>query len=112
MAGIDTYSASGSVTVGIWAKRTAGWQKVMNKTHLVGGPVNAAGQYTWPFSVSDFSVQLGSDVKAVGLTIETFSGDSAALTSFSKLAWQASGSASGTRSATPNGEKTTVTVSP
>jgi len=110
---MPTYNYSGAVEITIWAKRSAGWQVVNSDSAYVestGWNDGAAKTFNW--SITDRVYQLGSNVLAVGIDVTTMSGGSATLTSFTKLAWQAQGSSGGSSSATPNGEKTTVTVSP
>lgn len=108
-----SYTYGGTVSVAIWAKRSAGWQKVSDDYVFVdGGSYASGGSRTFPWSISNRVYQLGSGVLAVGVTVEFTSGVSATLTDFTKLAWQAQGTAASVRSATPNGQKTTVTISP
>ncbi len=107
------YNYEGSVTIGVWVKRSAGWQKVATRYTGVGPyTYSTGGSRTFNYTGSG-SVNLGSDVQKVGLTVEgTSVGTSATVTDFTKLEWQAAGTAAGDRSATPNGQKSTVTVSP
>lgn len=107
------YEYSGSVEVGFWAYRTAGWQLVTSEHVFVdGGIYSDPGLRSFSWSITDRVHQLGSDVQKVGVTVESVNGYSATVDSFTLLAWQAQGSSGDTRSATPNGEKTTVVVTP
>lgn len=107
------YDFVGSVTIGIWAKRTAGWQKVATEfVEVDGGTYTSPALRTFNWFRDNVTYQLGTNVLAVGLTVDGVNANSAAITTFNKLAWQAQGTASSIRSATPNGQKSTVTVKP
>jgi hypothetical protein len=105
------YQVSGNLVVGIWAKKGGVWAKIMNRNvTLYQNAYSDAGPHTLNWTLSgDFD--LGTGVQAVGLTVESHDGVSADVLDFVSLAWQGVAT-SGTRSATPNNEKSTVTVSP
>ena len=105
------YRYDGTVTVGIWAKKGGVWQKVAQDVVTISQ--GAAGVSTATIGwFQDAVYQMGNGVQAVGLTIDSFSGSAAALTAFNHTIWQAQGSGSGERSATPAGQQATVTVRP
>lgn len=108
-----SWSYEGSVTVGVWAKKGGVWQKIaQDYVYVYGGdgyPTGGAKPFSWSW---DNTYQMGSGVQAVGLTIDSYSGSAAAITAFSHTLFQAQGAAGGDRSATPGGQKSTVTVRP
>lgn len=108
-----SYEYSGSVEISIWAYRSAGWQQVTTEWVFVdGGTYSDGGLKSFSWSIANRVLQLGSDVQRVGVSVASFNAYNATVDSFTLLSWQAQGSSGGVRSATPNGEKTTVIVSP
>jgi len=102
---------NGSVTIGIWAMVAGAWSKRAERSEFIYQTVPSGGQQT----VSWFhqsGVDLGvTGVQAFGVTIESHSGISAAVTDLASVSWTAQ-AASGERSATPSGQSTTAVVSP
>ncbi len=105
-----TYYVNGSVTAGIWAKKSGVWSKVANKGVFIYQTVSSGGTKTVNWSFFD-SFDLGSGVEEFGVTIESHTGTAAALTDFDGVSWTAT-SASGERSATPSGQSSTAVVNP
>jgi hypothetical protein len=107
-----SYQVSGSGQVGLWARVSGTWTKV--GTAYVQGYNNSfasAGTYAVPYTLYQ-NVTVTGPVDAFRVTCDSLdSGLSMNLTSFDYVKWQ-SMSASGTRSATPNGEQVTATVRP
>lgn len=104
------YYVSGSVTVGIWAKKAGSWVHLADHTVLIYQEVVGAGSRTvTQIATEDFS--LGTGITDFGLTIEGFEGTGAALVDFISASWSAT-TTSGERSATPGGQFSTVTVIP
>lgn len=108
----------GSGTIRVWALKNGAWVVVAlipyNWYELFGNPSNQDNNQQASWSTYD-TIQMGSGVQgiAVGLPSPTESiGRNAALSSFGPTDWQAQGSGSGVRSATPNGQKTRVSVRP
>lgn len=114
------FAGSEQLTLGVYSKQNGIWSKKVTKNVSVNGfPSSAATTYkTWSYSGT---VNLGysstAPIQAVGVKIESFThnylnSDTPTLNTFSKLAWTAQGTASGTRSATPNGQNIRITVRP
>ena len=108
-----TYTYEGTVTVRIYAKKADVWQTVADQVVSIysqeyysdGGLRNFA--WSW-----DGTYQMGTGVQAIGLSIVDFSGASAAIQAFTNVMFQAQAAGAGERSATPAGQKSTVTVRP
>lgn len=122
----DFYGRGAGVTAGeddydyvqgdlqIWAKKGGVWGYISSLYPQTGLDRRSysVGAQTVSIAFSfDETVQLGDSVQEVGIRMNPT--DSYALAStFTNLRWTAPGTASGVRSATPNGEKTRITVRP
>lgn len=105
------YWYSGQVSIGVWAKKSGVWSKITEVAATVYSEESTGGQRIFYFDMTS-SVDLGPNVEAVGLTVESHNGADAGLTDFVSLTWSST-SISGERSATPNaGQKSTVVVIP
>lgn len=104
------------VTIQILAYKN-GWQVVAERTveSIVDPYQYASGQFhttTGPWFI-DETIQMGSGVTHVGVTrIGADNGRTGYVSTTGPVDWQSQGAASGVRSATPNGQKTRVTVRP
>lgn len=105
-----TYYVTGSVTLGIWAKKAGAWAKLAERRIEIYQQVGGSGNQAINFDVT-YDVDLGTAVQAVGVTVEAYEGVGAALTDFVSMTWTGT-AATGERSATPNGQFSTVTVRP
>lgn len=104
------WQVNGTVLVGIWAKKGGVWSLITTSTISIYQSFSTSGAKTIDWTLAkDFD--LGTAVQAVGVTIESQTGTSAALTDFVSLSWQ-SKTTSGTRTATPGGELSVATVRP
>lgn len=104
------YYLVGDVTVGLYAKKAGAWVKSGEATIYVNETVGGGGIQTVAFGgVAD--VNMGPGVEAFGVAIERVNGTSAEMTDLTSVSWTAIAS-SGERSATPNGQLSTVVVSP
>lgn len=101
---------NGNLSVGIWAKKSGAWQKITNRIVFVYQSVPGSGLRTVNWFLNDI-FDLGTGVQAFGVTIESYSGNAAAVTDLASVSWTAQ-SASGERSATPSDQSTTAVVSP
>lgn len=105
------YSGFGYVNVGIWVKKAGAWSKATTVQ------VAAEGDGFGPPSAVAWSVtgtfQLGTGVQAFGVTVESVEYDTntASVTDLQSVSWTAT-SVSGTRTATPSGQISKVTVRP
>jgi L-asparaginase II len=106
-----TYIFEGTINVAIWALKAGAWQVVGNDSVSVFQRSGTGGTQSFSF-VSSATVQFGSGVQAFGLSIASHTVTSAAITAFSQVRWQAQGSSVAPSSATPNGQKGSVTVRP
>jgi hypothetical protein len=104
------YYITGSVTLGIWAKKAGAWAKVAERRIEIYQEVGGAGNQAVNFDVN-YDVDMGTAVQAFGVTVEAYEGVGATLTDFVSAVWTGT-AASGERSATPNGQFSTVTVRP
>lgn len=104
------YYITGSVTLGIWAKKAGAWAKITQHVIEVYQGVAGAGSYTINWDVT-YDDDLGPAVQAFGVTVDAYEGTGAALTDFVSAAWTGT-AASGERSATPSGQFSTATVRP
>jgi hypothetical protein len=112
MAGTRVYYYENTITVAVYALKSGAWTFVGRySVDARLAPTTAGGVKSFPWNFSA-NVQLGSGVQAIGITYETALLGTATLETFSHVIWQAPASAQTTRSATPNGERTTVTVRP
>ena len=105
-----TWTYYGTVTLGIWAKKAGAWQKQKQVTASVNASYSSGGARTLAFDRT-FEVDLGPGVEAFGVTVDATDGDASAITDFVSATWSATATSS-ERSATPNGEKTTIVVIP
>ena len=106
---IDAYA-----TIGIYAKKSGVWQKATTESVNVNGSYGSGGARTLTW-VIDRTYQLGNNVQAFGATVESMSGyynTSAAVSQIGSVSWQAQNSTGGVSSATPNGEKSKIVVTP
>jgi hypothetical protein len=104
------YFVSGTVVLGIWAKKAGVWVKITTQSVELYESVAGAGSYTVNWDVT-YDVDLGTAVQAFGVTVDSYDGTAAALTDFVSVAWTGT-SATGDRSATPSSQNSTVTVRP
>ncbi|MDO1559832.1 hypothetical protein Q0812_10380 [Brevundimonas sp. 2R-24] len=114
----QTIEYSGSVTFSVWVKVGGVWSQVGTITAQIDGLTFGTGNMgstvsaTENFTVSE-TMTLPSNIQAFGVSYASRSGgSSASLTDFNSVAWTSPGSGSGTRTATPSGQTTTVTVRP
>jgi hypothetical protein len=105
------YAYEATIQVGIWVMKGGAWQRVAIEPVYVFFADTTAGTRTYGWNL-DGTYQLGSGVQRFGLSIEGTTGTAAAITSFTNAMWQAQGSTGGQSSATPSGQKSTVTVRP
>lgn len=111
----ETIYFGGSITIGIWAKKAGVWQKITQDEVYVSSSQNQTvgtsqiQTFNWN---CDNTYQMGTGVQALGITIDAFTGNAAALAAFSDAIFQTQATASSDRSATPAGQKSTVTVNP
>lgn len=103
----DQYWVDAYVTLGIWAKKGGNWSKITNVDVYVSGQVSGAGYQSLYYNQT-FAVDLGPGVQAFGVTVE---GGDGTLADFVAAQWT-SQQASGERSATPNGQQSTIQVVP
>ena len=112
----DSYSYSYS-TLKIWAFKSGAWvhikdawvETVVDPYGYPSGGLRTEDAY---LSYSE-TIQLGSGVTHIAVTFAgSDSGQPGAITGIGPINWQSQGSGSGVRSATPNGQKTSVTVRP
>ena len=113
--GVDDYDFATGV-VQVWAKKGGVWSLVANlypssvvdrRGHTNGMPFTASGSWS-----IDETVTLGDAVQEVGLRHEANGDGYSYVSAFYNLIWTAPGTASGVRSATPDGQKTRITVRP
>jgi hypothetical protein len=109
---------SGSVTLGVWAKVSGVWSEVGTMTCYLAGETVGTGAFgdylfeTESGEISD-SFIMSAGVEAFGLTLKSHAGTWArSLDDFDSVTYSTPGSPSGTRSATPAGQTSTVTVRP
>jgi hypothetical protein len=104
-------AGSAEVNIGIWAKKSGAWQQITTDTLYIEGGTNGANTYKTFDQIATY--QLGSGVEAFGITISVnWGGYSPALSDFVHVKWTAPGTPSSTRTATPNGRTSKVTVRP
>jgi hypothetical protein len=108
------YYFGATAAVGIYAKKSGVWTRVM--THYVTETATyySSERFTiaWIFSET---VQMGTGIQAFGVAIESVTGYSnptALIQSLSSVSWQAISNQGGESSATPDGQTTSVTVTP
>lgn len=106
-----SYYYNGIVTLGIWAKKSGVWSKATEAQVEVTETHSAGGSRTIAFDRS-FRVNLGSAVQAIGVTVESSNGVSATVDDIREVSWTAQPTGGGVRTASPNGEKCQVKVSP
>lgn len=96
----------------IWAMKNNVWAKVMTyPASVYQSGYSTAGERSFPVEVHD-SFQLGSGVQASGVSFNSTSSGTGSVTYFNRMFWQALASSGTSRSATPGGELTTITVRP
>lgn len=105
-----TYAVRGSVTLGIWAKKAGVWTRMSTAVINLYQEYSTGGSRTLTWNYNG-SFDLGTGVDAVGITVESTTGSSAVVSDFTSLTWTSQTSSS-TRSATPNGESSVVTIRP
>jgi len=106
----DDYYISGTVTLGIWSKKSAVWTQITEKVVTIYARYATAGSKTYNWDVT-YDIDLGTGVQAFGVTVNATTGSGAALSDFVSAAWAAI-AASGERSATPSGQLSSVIVRP
>lgn len=104
------FRVTGSVSVGLWAKIAGAWTRKATRTQFIDQGTPGGGQQTvnWLYSGA---VDLGPNIQAFGVTVESHTGTSAAVTDLASVSWTAT-TTSGERSATPSGQTTTAVVTP
>lgn len=119
---MEGYDDSGSVAVDIFALKSGVWTLV--GTEYFSHYVSFAGGYVYsgwnPYDGSSYSetrtVQMGTGVQSIGVQYSSFSGGAGPSAdgagSLNSASWQAPGTSSTTRSATPGGQTTRFTVIP
>lgn len=105
-----TYSASGTAKINFWSY-VGGWVKTGSDYVGVSQSFGTAGSKTMNWTYSN-AVQFQAGLTSFGVNVELYDGQSATLSEFNRVYWTAQGSGSGVRSATPNGQKSTITVRP
>ena len=105
-----TWAITGTLTLGIYAKKAGVWVKITERTVTFYDEPGAGGSYTRTFDAT-YDIDMGTGVQAFGFSIEEHTGTAAALTDFVSAIWTGM-SSSGDRSATPSGQSSTITVRP
>lgn len=110
----------GNVYVDVFAMKSGVW--VLISTEVFGHYIQPSGyvNHGWnPMSTGGSEVRtinLGTGVQAIGVQMNSFDASSGPYDggsgSLTDASWQAPGASSGTRSATPNGEKVRFTIMP
>lgn len=100
------YVAEGSGTLGLWARSNGAWVKVGTTSFYAYQNYASGGMKTLSWYTTA-SVSAPGGIDAFKVTID----DYGSITAFNSVSWVTQAS-SGTRSATPNGEKITATVRP
>lgn len=103
------YMVTGYVEVGIWKQVGGAWSLAATEAVYVQEDVGQQGYHTVGWYLNN-TYALGAGVTAFGATIQSQDGNAAGITSL-YASWGISG-ATTDRSATPNGQQTTITVRP
>lgn len=105
------YEYNGYVYVGIWVKKGGAWQYVGQHSVFVSQSFSSGGQRTLFWSMNQTFTFGGGTIQAIGVTIDGYDGNAATISGLNSINWTVQG-ASGERSATPSGQRSTVTVRP
>lgn len=105
----DTNSAT--TTIAVWAYNGV-WNLVTHVYADSWAPLNSNGVVNRPWSFTE-TIQMPSNVSHINIShYDSTNGRTGGVNSLGPVNWQAQGSGSSQRSATPNGQKTKVTVRP
>jgi len=112
---VRSYYAESSADIGIYAKKNGVWTKMTTKTVYCSGFASSTARVTMNWTVDGESFQLGTGVQAVGLTVDGVFGYAnpvAVIQRFYEMSYYVTPTSGGVVSATPDGQKTTVTIRP
>lgn len=112
----DFVELGGSITIDVYGKVGGVWGIVGQMTAFVTDNIPGGGTHSYfnvpiSYSVTD-TLTFPSSLQAFGISVNSYVGYAASLGDFVSASWTAPGTGSGTRSATPSGQKATVTVRP
>lgn len=105
-----TYDAQGTAKINFWSYQ-GGWVKTASDYVSVYQTFSSGGNKTMYWTYSN-AVTFGAGLTSFAVNVELVDGNSAVLSEFNRVYWTAQGSGGGVRSATPNGEKSLITVRP
>lgn len=105
-----TYDAQGTARIDFWSY-VNGWVKTGSDYVSVYQSFSSGGQKTMGWGYSN-SVTFAAGLTSFGVSCEVTDGNAASISEFNRVYWTAQGSGGGVRSATPNGEKSLITVRP
>lgn len=105
-----TWEAQGTARINFWSYN-GGWAKTGSDYVSAYGSYGNSGLKSMGWTYNN-GVTFAAGLTSFGVSVEVTDGDSAGISEFNRVYWTAQGSGGGVRSATPNGEKSTITVRP
>lgn len=104
------WEAQGTARIDFWSY-VGGWVKTGSDYVGGYGSYGTSGVKTLPWTYQN-SVTFAAGITSFGVSVEVVDGTAAGVSEFNRVYWTSQGSGGGLRSATPNGEKSTITVRP